>query len=67
MNEPWKGDGTRRDSSGGLEELGRIRCRYVVGSVTDDFRGENTRDSVTVPIFKEKGASMIVGIIEASI
>ena len=39
-----KGDGTRWKSSGGLEELGRRRCIYVVGSAPEDFRaGENVR------------------------
>ena len=44
MNAKWKGGGTRWNSSGGLEELGRRRCRYVVGSAPEYFRaGENVR------------------------
>ena len=43
-NETWKGDGTRRNSSGGLEELARRRGRYVVGSAPEEFlAGENGR------------------------
>ena len=39
-----KGDQTRRNSSGGLEEFVRKRGRYVVRSATEYFRaGENAR------------------------
>ena len=42
MNEKWKGDGTRRNPSGGLEELGRRTGTYVIESAPEDFRaGEN--------------------------
>ena len=59
MNAKWKGGGTRWNSSAGLEELGRRRCRYVVGSASEDFRaGKRVRGmggECDLPIFKEKG------------
>ena len=43
-NKTWKGDGTRRNSRGGMEEPRRRRGRYVAGSAPEDFRaGENAR------------------------
>ena len=38
--QQWKCYGTRRNSGGGLEELGIRRGRYVVGSITEDVRAE---------------------------
>ena len=50
---------TRRNSSGGLEELGGRRGCYVAGKLQKIFEQgkmpEEWRDSVIVPIFKEKG------------
>ena len=67
---PRKGNGTRRNSSGGLEELGEEGIDMLLDLLPKIFEQEKMpeewRDSVSVPIFKEKGASRIVGITEAS-
>ena len=72
MNAKWKGGGTRWNSSGGLEELGRRRCRYVVGSAPEYFRaGENagfmpSRGTTEFHICSEAGDSETPGDAEGT-